>query len=116
MKLYDVALSIGHNVNGTPSHDQQTIIKALLEVMNKGDQLIEGFSAYDMLGYWCSEIETSTRIEINGASDEIAQAIRERIPELARYLKQYEIYFDIRQSTSRAICCTEDVQTVELTA
>lgn len=116
MKLYDIALSIGHNVNGKATHDQQKIVKALLEVMNKGRQLIEGFSAYDMRGYWCGEIETSTRIEINGASDEIAQAIRERIPELARYLKQYEIYFDIRQSTSRAICCTEDVQTVELTA
>lgn len=114
--MNDIQLSIGHNVNGKPSHDQQKIIKALIKIMNKHEQLIKGFSAYDMLGYWCGEIETSTRIEINGASNETAQAIRERIPELARYLKQYEIYFDIRQSTSRAICCTDDVQTVELSA
>lgn len=114
--MNDIQLSIGHNVNGKPSHDQQKIIKALIKIMNKHEQLIKGFSAYDMLGYWCGEIETSTRIEINGASNETAQSIRERIPELARYLKQYEIYFNVRPSTSWAIGCNDDAQTVELTA
>lgn len=97
-RKHDVILTIGHNVNGTPTLARKQITTEALKALS-----IDGLTAYGCTGYWRGEAEESTRIEICAVSAREARRIRNAIPALAKRLGQVEIMVQITPSRTRFV-------------
>ena len=98
-KLYDINLTIGHNVDDVPTLSGEDIYKTAAAVLS-----IDAFTAFDCVGYWRGIPEKSTRIEICAVSDDRAEEIRSSIPALASALGQEAIMLKVVPSVSTFIC------------
>lgn len=87
---YNVAMTIGHNVKGTPTHDTHSICEYVSQYLG-----IDAYTAIPCYGMWRGDAEKSTRIEICGLDRNTAEAIRADIPVLAQALAQESIMFEI---------------------
>ena len=65
--MKDIHLTIGHNVNGRPTHTTRAVCATAARILE-----VEGFTAVPCLGMWRGEAEDSTRLEICGLDDEAA--------------------------------------------
>lgn len=87
---YNVAMTIGHNVKDTPTHDTQSVCEYVSQYLG-----IDAYTAIPCYGMWRGDAEKSTRIEICGLDRDAAEAIRADIPALAQALAQESIMFAI---------------------
>lgn len=87
---YNVTMTIGHNVKGTPTHDTQSVCEYVGQYLG-----IDAYTAIPCYGMWRGDAEESTRIEICGLDRYAAEAIRTDIPVLAQALAQDSIMFEI---------------------
>lgn len=95
MKLYDVALSIGHTVGTTPTHTHQQVITKACEVLN-----INSYSAWEINGMYNGLLESSTRMEINALTETEANELLNNLEELAYKLEQESIAATKRECES----------------
>lgn len=96
--MKDIHLTIGHNVNGHPTHTTRAVCATAARILE-----VEGFTAVPCLGMWRGEAEDSTRLEICGLDDEAARAVWTRVPLLAAALDQVEVMAEAVPSRIRFI-------------
>lgn len=80
------SISIGHNVNGTPTHTHEDVMRVFRGCMNAHG--IEGYSAWQVDGCYKGELETSTRIELFDDVEDLGGLLNE----LCNALEQEKIY------------------------
>ena len=107
--MYNVYLTIGHNVNGIETLDTKTVCEVVTDILG-----IEAFTAIPCFGMWRKETENSTRIEINMITYEKASSIRQKIPTLCAVLSQQEIMYEQTESKTQFI--ESALLTIERTA
>ena len=91
---YRITLMIGHNVNNVPVLESDDIQDAIVTNCN-----ICGATYIEAKGIWHGESENTTIAIIY--TDKIeADRIREKIPQLAKSLKQESIYVDIQRTNA----------------
>lgn len=84
-----IQLTIGHNVEGKPTHSIQHVCKQVEQILG-----VEAYTAIPCLGMWKGTAEDSTRIEI--VTDPVnASTIRANVPYLAYALDQEAIMCQI---------------------
>ena len=86
-----LTLTIGHNVAGVNMFTHAEIIDAAADYLH-----LEGFTAYECTGYWCGELEHSTRIEVCGLDARELERIKSEVPTLATALNQICIMCEAR--------------------
>ena len=91
--MRDIILTIGHNVNGIPTHDTAAVCATACDVLG-----IDGCTAVPCLGVWHGESESSTRLEVCALSEAEAARVWDLIPSLADALKQCEVMAEQRPS------------------
>lgn len=89
-----IELTIGHNVNGRPALTSQCITQTVASILN-----LDAFTIIPCYGLWRGEAEESSRIEICGLTDELAETIAARIPKLSATLNQESIMLTVREQT-----------------
>lgn len=95
---YTMDLTIGHNVGSTPVFSTDETIELAAEYLE-----IEAFTAFEAVGYWRGQRETSTRIELCSLSNDEVQRIRAAVPTLAAAMGQECIMCDVRPDTVQFI-------------
>lgn len=85
MRYEMVTLTIGHNVNGTPTHTTEAVCEAVSAFLG-----VEAYTAIPCYGMWRGEAEASTRVEIV-AEPERARLVLDNVKYLAHALEQCEI-------------------------
>lgn len=96
--MQDLVITIGHNVDGIPTHDEASILEALRWTLEP-----EGFTAYPVQGLWHGEREDSTRIEICAIDEAEAARLLLQVPSLARLLDQDAIAVQLTPSSMQFI-------------
>ena len=91
MKRYTVSLTIGHNVKNVPTFTTREVCDHVAEYLG-----VNAFTAYECVGMWEGEAETSTRIEISALNAGEAETIRANVPLLAMALAQACIICETR--------------------
>lgn len=91
--MKNVYLTIGHNVDGIPTHDTARVCATACDVLG-----IDACTAIPCAGVWRGESEASTRLEICAVSDAEAARIWALIPSLADALDQCEVMADVQPS------------------
>lgn len=81
-----IAISIGHDVEGVPTHTHTHVLEVFAGLMPAYG--IDGYSAYEMAGCYLGEREASTRVEL---FDDV-QDLGGLLCELCDALEQREIY------------------------
>ena len=90
---YIFTARIGHNVgNKKDALHTMEIVETAQNVLG-----IENCTAYEATGCWRGDYEKTTVIEVCGLDDEQAQALMERLPELAGKLEQTSIYGTVQK-------------------
>ncbi|WP_165170669.1 hypothetical protein [Adlercreutzia sp. ZJ242] len=95
---YNVYLTIGHNVKGTPTHTTKSVCDNVSAFLG-----IEAYTAIPCFGMWRGEAESSTRVEVCALDRAQAEGIRERIPALAQALAQDSIMCEVREARTAFI-------------
>lgn len=93
--MKDLTLTIGHNVNGVPTHTYTHVVAFTAAALQ-----LEGLTAWECTGFWEGEVEHSTRIEIDALEEDRLGRILAQIPSLAEALKQKAITVQIRDSAT----------------
>lgn len=93
--MKDLTLTIGHNVNGVPTHTFAHVVAFTAAALQ-----IKGLTAWECTGFWEGEVERSTRIEIGALEEDRLEKILTQIPSLAEALKQNAITVQIRDSAT----------------
>lgn len=91
-------LTIGHNIGDEPVHTTAAVCAEVREALG-----VSGYTAIPCLGMWQGRAEQSTRVEIEMLRDADAEAIMDRVPELAARLGQVEIMADVRECSARYV-------------
>ena len=104
MKRYSIHLTIGHNVQNAPMFNTREICEYVTEYLG-----VQAFTAFECVGMWQGERETSTRIEICALTEIEAQTIRANVPILARALAQACIMCETRPDHAEFI----EAETIE---
>ena len=91
MKRYTVTLTIGHNVKGVKMFTTREVSEYAAEYLKLG-----AFTAFECVGMWNGEAETSTRLEVAHADEDEAARIRSLVPLLAQVLAQDSIMCETR--------------------
>ena len=88
--MFQVTLTIGHNINNVPKLDTQTICKQVTNVLQ-----IQAYTAIPCFGMWEGIAEQSTRIEIVTDDHDIVTGIVSRVPALCAVLMQDAIMVSV---------------------
>ena len=94
--MKDLTLTIGHNVNGTPALTTAAILNECTLVLE-----LDGLTTYECHGMWQGEFETSTRIEVCGLTRKQVKQALDRLPALAKALRQESIAYQVTRSNTR---------------
>lgn len=100
--MQQVTLTIGHNVHGVPTLETGHVLKAAANILD-----MQGLTAIPCYGVWQGEIESSTRLEIAGLTEDEAAAIMARIPALCAELKQDAIMAELTESAAQFITAAQ---------
>ena len=90
MNTLQVTITVGHNVQGVPTHTTAEIVRKFAELAD-----VDGFSYHDVHGYYLGQFEDSTAIVCNGCSEEDADALAFAASEMAREFAQECVDFQI---------------------
>ena len=82
--LYDITLTIGHNVYGTRRWTSRDVQDALRHIMPR----VTGATLFEVDGMYNGEFERSTRVELFALDSSLTAYVRGRIPALCERLQQ----------------------------
>lgn len=95
MTMFDITLTIGHNVGETPTHDRRAVCEAVALVCG-----VDAMTAWAADGVWRGMAEQSTRVLLAGLDAAECERVKKCVPALAALLGQEAIMFECRESAA----------------
>lgn len=89
--MKQTTLYIGHNVEGVPTHTTAEVLETLERVLQ-----VEAYTVMNAAGFWGGEYEQTTVCVFSAQTEEQAQEIIDRVPDLAAALSQECILCETR--------------------